>query len=66
MTTRNAVSTDKAPAPLEVFSQAIISGGMVYCSGGIGLDPHSWKLAEGGIQAETVTDLYSIYIIKPD
>lgn len=54
-TTRQDVYTDKAAAPLQhVFSQAIVTGKKIYCSGSIGLDKETGKLVEGGIQAETV------------
>lgn len=56
MTSRVAVSTPGASAPLPVFSQAVKSRGMVYVSGNIGLDPTSWKLVEGGIKAQTVSE----------
>ncbi|KAI0475602.1 L-psp endoribonuclease family protein [Xylariaceae sp. FL0804] len=51
--TKVAVTSDKAPAPLPVFSQAIKYNGMVYCSGNVGKDPVTRKLAEGGVKAET-------------
>ena len=57
MPTRTVVETDKAPAPLPVFSQAIICNGMVYCSGSIGMSPETKALVEGGIADRTVTDL---------
>jgi len=49
MPTKEAVLTDKAPAPLPFFSQAIKCQGMVYCSGSIGVDPASGKIVEGGV-----------------
>lgn len=48
------ISTDKAPAPLPVFSQAIKANGFVFVSGNIGLDKDTWTLVEGGIKAQTV------------
>ncbi|KAF2495076.1 YjgF-like protein [Lophium mytilinum] len=53
MASKQVVSTTKAPAPLPQFSQAIKYNGMVYCSGSIGVNPATKKLAEGGIQSET-------------
>ena len=41
------VSTDKAPAAIGPYSQAVISGGLVYTSGHIGIDPATGALAEG-------------------
>jgi hypothetical protein len=54
MPTKQAVVTDKAPAPLPFYSQAIIANGVVYCSGAVGMDPVTRKLAEGDVKARTV------------
>ncbi|CAG8955722.1 hypothetical protein HYFRA_00010988 [Hymenoscyphus fraxineus] len=53
MVQKEAVLTDKAPAPLAFFSQAIKCQGMVYCSGSIGVDPATGKIVETGIQGRT-------------
>ncbi|KAI1080870.1 L-psp endoribonuclease family protein [Whalleya microplaca] len=53
MASKQAVLTDKSPAPLPQFSQAIKYNGMVYCSGNIGKAPDAAALAEGGIKPET-------------
>jgi 2-iminobutanoate/2-iminopropanoate deaminase len=37
--TREAVSSDQAPAALGPYSQAIVAGGFVFCSGMAGIDP---------------------------
>jgi 2-iminobutanoate/2-iminopropanoate deaminase len=50
--TRTAVSTDAAPAALGPYSQAIVAGGLVFCSGTAGIDPATGKPAEG-IEAQT-------------
>lgn len=47
------VATDKAPGAIGPYSQAIIHGGLVYCSGQIGTDPASGAVVSGGIDAET-------------
>ncbi|KAI1339758.1 L-psp endoribonuclease family protein [Xylariaceae sp. FL0016] len=49
---KEAVFTDKSPAPLPQFSQAVKYGGMVYCSGSIGKTVSSPTLVPGGIQPE--------------
>lgn len=51
--TRSIVSTDAAPKAIGPYSQAVIAGGQVFCSGQVGLDPKTGQLATGGIQAET-------------
>ncbi|MBI3543294.1 MAG: RidA family protein [Deltaproteobacteria bacterium] len=38
------IRTDKAPAPVGPYSQAIEAGGFVFCSGQIALDPASGSL----------------------
>jgi 2-iminobutanoate/2-iminopropanoate deaminase len=49
---RKEVSTSKAPAALGPYSQAIETNGMVFCSGQVGIDPATKKLADG-IEAQT-------------
>ncbi|MCW2908859.1 MAG: endoribonuclease [Actinomycetia bacterium] len=44
---RQAVSTDSAPEALGPYSQAIIAGGFVFCSGTAGIDPATGAVAEG-------------------
>jgi len=48
------VKTDKAPAPVGPYSQAIIAGDFVFCSGQIALDPATGELVTGDIKQETV------------
>ena len=47
------VVTPQAPRPIGPYSQAVISGGLLFCSGQIGLDPQSGELVQGGIEAQT-------------
>jgi 2-iminobutanoate/2-iminopropanoate deaminase len=41
------ISTEKAPAALGPYSQAIVANGFVFCSGTVGIDPQSGMLPEG-------------------
>ncbi len=50
---RKTVRTDKAPAAIGPYSQAVRSGGFLFCSGQIPLDPATGKLVEGGIEEQT-------------
>jgi len=50
---RQIIVTDKAPAAIGTYSQAVRAGNTVYLSGQIGLDPVSMTLAEG-FEAQTV------------
>jgi 2-iminobutanoate/2-iminopropanoate deaminase len=47
------VVTAHAPRPIGPYSQAVISGGFLFCSGQIGLDPQTGELVAGGIEAQT-------------
>lgn len=38
------IRTDKAPAPIGPYSQAILAGGELFCSGQIAIDPASGEL----------------------
>jgi len=49
--TKRIVSTDQAPAAIGPYSQAVIHGGLVYCSGQIALNPVTMEIV--GEDAET-------------
>lgn len=49
---KEVISTDKAPAAVGPYSQAIASGDLVYTAGQIPMDPDSGKLAGGDVQAQ--------------
>ena len=49
-----AIATDRAPAAIGPYSQAVRVGDLVFTSGQIGLDPATGELVKGGIQNETV------------
>jgi 2-iminobutanoate/2-iminopropanoate deaminase len=44
---RRRISTENAPAALGPYSQAIVANGFVFCSGTVGIDPHTGVLPEG-------------------
>jgi 2-iminobutanoate/2-iminopropanoate deaminase len=50
---RQVVATQKAPQAIGPYSQAISSGGLVFTSGQIPLDPQSQQLVQGDIRAQT-------------
>jgi len=50
--TRQAVSTDQAPAAIGPYSQAIVANGFVFCSGTAGIDPAT-GIAPDGIAEQT-------------
>ena len=49
---RQIVQTDKAPAAIGPYSQAVRSGNTVYFSGQIPLDPATMDIVAGGIEAQ--------------
>jgi reactive intermediate/imine deaminase len=50
---RSIISTEKAPAAIGPYSQAVRAGNTVYFSGQIPLDPATGALVEGDITAQT-------------
>jgi 2-iminobutanoate/2-iminopropanoate deaminase len=57
--TRTAVSSDLAPDALGPYSQAIVAGGLVFCSGMAGIDPATGTIADG-IEAQTEQALLNL------
>ncbi len=47
------VHSDRAPAAIGPYSQAVVFGGVVHCSGQIALDPATGKLIDGDVRAQT-------------
>jgi 2-iminobutanoate/2-iminopropanoate deaminase len=57
--TRTAVSSERAPEALGPYSQAIVAGGLVFCSGMAGIDPVTGAIADG-IEAQTEQALVNL------
>jgi 2-iminobutanoate/2-iminopropanoate deaminase len=57
--TRQAVTTDQAPAALGPYSQAIVAGGLIFCSGMAGMDPATGTIPEG-IEGQTEQALVNL------
>lgn len=51
--TKKIVSTDKAPAAIGPYSQAVRFGDLLFLSGQIPLDPVTGVVVDGGIEAQT-------------
>jgi 2-iminobutanoate/2-iminopropanoate deaminase len=47
------VTTSEAPKPIGPYSQAVISGGLLFASGQIPIDPATGQMIEGDIAAQT-------------
>lgn len=50
---RRVIVAENAPSPVAAYSQAIVSGDLLFCSGQIGIDPKTGQMVQGGIEAET-------------
>jgi len=50
---KKIIFTDKAPAPIGPYSQAVLSGNTLYTSGQIALHPETGELITENIEAET-------------
>ena len=60
------LSTDKAPAAIGPYSQAVKCGNMLFCSGQIPLDPATGELVVGDIysQAERVMENIAAVLVE--
>ena len=59
----NIISTDKAPAALGPYSQAIVAGGFVFCSGQIPVNPATGAIAPTTVEDQTrqaITNLANV------
>ena len=50
---KKIITTDKAPAPIGPYNQAILSGNTLYTSGQIALNPETGELVMDSIESET-------------
>ena len=51
---KEQIKTDKAPAAIGPYSQAVKSNGFVFCSGQLAINPETGKV-EGDVQEQTKT-----------
>lgn len=49
-----SVHTENAPKAIGPYSQAVILGDLIYCSGQIALDPIKGELILGGVREQTI------------
>jgi 2-iminobutanoate/2-iminopropanoate deaminase len=57
------VSASDAPRPIGPYSQGVISGGFLFCSGQIALDPQTNELVEGDVAAQTERVLQNLVAV---
>jgi 2-iminobutanoate/2-iminopropanoate deaminase len=60
MQQRERVATTGAPAAIGPYSQAIISGGLVFASGQVALEPETGQLVAGDVQVQTRRALHNL------
>jgi 2-iminobutanoate/2-iminopropanoate deaminase len=53
MALRTPISTDKAPAAIGPYSQAIRTGSLLFCSGQVALDPSTGELVKEDVEGQT-------------
>ena len=58
-----AISTDKAPAAIGPYSQAIEANGFVYVSGQLPINPATGQFPDGGIKEQTLQALLNAQAI---
>ena len=56
-----SILTDTAPAAIGPYSQAIVAGNLLFCSGQIPLDPGTGNLVDGGIREQTEQVMSNIF-----
>ncbi|MBR9861445.1 RidA family protein [bacterium] len=57
---KETIQTDKAPAAIGPYSQAVKAGNTLYCSGQIAIDPETGALDTSSIEAETTRIMKNI------
>ncbi len=57
---KKIISTDRAPAAIGPYSQAVVANGFAFLSGQIPIDPATNKLIEGDAAAQTVRVLENL------
>ena len=63
MQMRNIIKTNKAPAAIGTYSQAVESNGILFTSGQVGIDPETSEMVEGGVENQAIRVLKNIYAI---
>ena len=60
---KQIILTDKAPAPIGPYSQAVMINNTLYCSGQIPLDPKTGQMMQANIKEETEQVMHNIAAI---
>ena len=60
---KKIIQTDKGPAPIGPYSQAVLAGNLLFVSGQVALKPETGELVTKDIQAETHQVMHNIQAI---
>lgn len=60
MSALRVVHTPDAPAAIGPYSQAVVAGGVVYCSGQIPVDPHTGAIVPGSVGEQATRVLHNL------
>lgn len=60
---KKIIKTEKAPAPIGPYNQAVLTGNMLYISGQIALNPETNELETGELKEETTRVMQNLKAI---
>ena len=60
---RKTITADGAPDAVGPYTHAVVSNGLVFCSGQVPLDPNTGKLVEGSIGEQTKRCLENLSVV---
>jgi len=61
--TRRIIETSNAPKPVGTYSQAVVSGGLLFSAGQIALDPKTGKLVNGDFAKEVNQVIHNLQAV---
>src|ERR1035437_9957037 len=60
---KHVIATDKAPAAIGPYSQAVRAGNLIFTAGQVGVDPANQQVVAGGITEQTTRALENLKAI---
>ncbi len=63
---KKEIKTANAPLPVGPYSQAILTGNFLFCSGQIAIDPKSNEVLKGSVQEQAVLAMENIKAVLTD
>ena len=61
--TKHVIATDKAPAAIGPYSQAVRAGNLIFTAGQAGVDPATQQVVAGGITEQTTRTMENLKAI---